>query len=149
MPKRLQLSAFSNAGQVKTFVERFPTEFRLASLGKIILPCCKEGMPFMTPDGKLPCPLLSTCNALKFLQGSPATLLAGGPKVVQDIERVFDQGLQVEWREFEDYLAFMIYYEGAAVQGDIVIKPSLVDTTLLFLGFFAHPSVAVHCKCRA
>ena len=48
LPRRLALKAFSNKvgwrpaglniGQVKFFVERFPQEFRLAAMGKIIMP---------------------------------------------------------------------------------------------------------------
>ena len=144
LPRRILLPAFStsvgwrpaglNVGQVKTFVERFPTEFRMASLGKIVLPH-REGLPYVTVDGKIPCPLLSTCNALKALQTQRDKLQGCDKRVVQEMQRVFDQGLQVEWQEFGDYLAFMLYYEGAAVQGDVVVKPHVLDTALLFLGF--------------
>ena len=62
LPRRFSLAAFSNkfgwrpgglnVGQVKLFVERFPQEFRLASLGRIILPHV-QGAPFIAPDGNL------------------------------------------------------------------------------------------------
>ena len=76
LPRRLALAAFSsnvgwrpsglNTGQVKYFVDRFPTEFRLAAWGRIILPHF-NGEPFMTEEDKLPCPLLSSCYALEVL----------------------------------------------------------------------------------
>lgn len=143
LPRRLALAAFSNkvgwrpaglnVGQVKLFVERFPQEFRLASMGRIILPHLK-GAPFVAPDGKLPCPLLSSCNALKVLQG-PGKLDGAQSKVRVELERVFKDGLQVEWQEFPDYVSYMVYYEGAAVQGEVLVKPHIIDTAMLFLGF--------------
>ena len=79
LPRMLDLAAFSNrvgcmpsglnTGQVKYFVDRFPMEFRLAPLGRIILPH-HNGDPFQTDDGKFPCPALSSCNALKVLQSN-------------------------------------------------------------------------------
>ena len=143
LPRRLALSAFSNkvgwrpaglnVAQVKLFVERLPQEFRLASMGRIILPHLK-GAPYIAPDGKLPCPLLSSCNALKVLQ-TPGKL-DGAPKGVRvELERVFKEGLQVEWQEFPDYVSYMVYYEGAAVQGEVLVKPHILDTAMLFLGF--------------
>lgn len=67
LPRRLPLDAFSsqvgwrptgpNPGQIKSFVERFPTEFRTAAMGKVILPE-KDGLPYVCPDGSLPCSFL-------------------------------------------------------------------------------------------
>ena len=143
LPRRLALNAFSskfgwrpaglNVGQVKFFVERFPHEFRLASMGKIILPHL-GGVPYVAPDGKLPCPLLSTCNALKVLQ-SPGKLDCAPEDVQAELERVFQVGVQVEWQEFPDYMSYMVYYEGAAVQGEVHLKPHIIDTAMLYLGF--------------
>ena len=142
LPRRLSLAAFSskvgwrpaglNVGQVKLFVERFPQEFRLASMGRIILPHLK-GAPFVAPDGKLPCPLLSSCNALKVFQKQH--LVASSAQVQSELERVFQDGLQVEWQEFQDYVSYMVYYEGAAVQGEVLVKPHIIDTAMLFLAF--------------
>ena len=76
LPRRLLLSAFSDKvghrptglqkQQAKLFVERFPTEFKEMAMQKIVLPCSKEEqpLPFVTVDGLLPCPCLSTCVAL-------------------------------------------------------------------------------------
>eukprot|EP00969_Alexandrium_andersonii_P082571 3639941-Alexandrium_andersonii.AAC.1 len=49
--------------QAKLFVDRFPAEFREASMQKVALPC-RKGQPFVAGDG-LPCPVLSTFNALR------------------------------------------------------------------------------------
>ena len=37
--------------------------------------------------------------------------------------------------EFEDYMSFMIYYEGIAAQGEVVVKPHIIDTALMFISF--------------
>ena len=53
--------------QTRLFVKRFPSEFRLAAMGKLVLPHC-DNLPFAcTADGLLPTPCLSTINALKWL----------------------------------------------------------------------------------
>ena len=54
-PRRLPLDAFStqigwrptgpNPGQIKSFLERFPNEFRTAAMGKVVLPE-KDGLPY-------------------------------------------------------------------------------------------------------
>ena len=72
LPMRLMLQAFStaigwrptglNVGQARLFIERFPSEFRLGAMSKIVLPC-HGGRPYVCPDGKLSCPVLSTRNA--------------------------------------------------------------------------------------
>ena len=46
-----------------------------------------------------------------------------------------NEGLQVEWQEFPDYMSFMVYYEGAAVQGEVLVKPHVIDTATHVLGF--------------
>ena len=57
------------------FVERFPSEFREMSMQKAVLPCSMDGSrPFVAPDGSLPCPALSTYNALRYLQGHPEAM---------------------------------------------------------------------------
>ena len=146
LPRRVSLGAFSkkvgwrpsglNTGQVKYFVERFPMEFRLASLGRIIVPHL-NGDPFQDDEGKLPCPALSSCNALKVLQKKRGELDDSNSNrdVRLALERVFDEGLQVEWQEFPDYMTYMVYYEGAAVQGEVLVKPHIIDTAMLFLAF--------------
>ena len=79
LPHRLKMSVFSKSvghrptglqvAQVKLFVERFPTEFREMSMQKIVLPCDLHGqLPFVALGGGLPCPCLSTMNALRFLE---------------------------------------------------------------------------------
>ena len=64
---------------------------------------------------------------------SPGKLDGAYQKVRTGLDRVFSEGLQVEWQEFPD--SYMVYDEGAAVQGEVVVKPHLIDTAMLFLGF--------------
>ena len=37
--------------------------------------------------------------------------------------------------EFDDYTSCMVYCEGVAVQSEVVVKPHIMDTALMFLGF--------------
>ena len=102
LPKRLILDAFSTTvgwrptgcqfGQVKTFVQRFPKDFSLLAMGKIVLPCY-EGLPYVTKDGKLPCPLLATMNAIKVIQKKNA--FEGDGQATKDLMHVLIQGVQV------------------------------------------------------
>ena len=86
LPKRLKLGAFSKVvghrpmglqiEQCKLYTKRFPTEFRLAAMGKVVLPC-QGKLPYVTADGTLPSPILSTMNALKYLELHPDQLEHG------------------------------------------------------------------------
>ena len=51
------------------------------------------------------------------------------------IESVVQMGVQLEWMDFEDCMGFMIYYEGIASQGEVVVKPHIIDTALMFISF--------------
>ena len=51
-------------------IERFPSDFRPTSLGRVVLPM-KGGKPYVAEDG-LPNPLLSTLNAIKYLSSRDA-----------------------------------------------------------------------------
>ena len=113
LPKRLRINAFSKTvghrlsglqtAQVKLLVERFPSDFRLMALHRFVLPM-KEGLPYMAPDGMLPCPALSTIIALRYLQATPGALDNGSPRaVVKMMQAIFMDGLQVEWMEFDTF----------------------------------------------
>ena len=87
LPTRLLLDAFSttvgwrpgglNSGQVCAFVDRFPREFRFMAMGRVTLPYCQwddQKLPYVVMESgemKLPCPILSTMNALKYLAKNP------------------------------------------------------------------------------
>ena len=106
-PHRLPLSAFSGTvgrrptglqeKQAKLFVERFRTDFKEMSMQKTVLPCSLDGLlPFVAPDGNLPCPSPSTFNALKFLQANPEELARAEPPAKAQMEKIFKTGVQVE-----------------------------------------------------
>ena len=65
---------------------------------------------------------------------------SGEPQSLNDIERVFEKGVQVELVEFEDYMSFMIYCEGVAVQGESVVKPHMLLYCVDVHQFSARPS---------
>ena len=116
LAKGLSLIAFStmirwrptglNVGQARLFIERFPSEFRLGAIPKVVLPC-QGGRAFFCPDGRLPCPFLSTCNALRMLeknkadqsQGAQASL-QGDPQAWKDIDRVLDRAFKLSGWSF-------------------------------------------------
>ena len=58
------------AGLPGLSIERFPSDFRPTSLGRVVLPM-KGGKPYVAEDG-LPNPLLSTLNAIKYLSSRDA-----------------------------------------------------------------------------
>ena len=151
LPKRFSIYAMSvnvgwrltgvQSGQVKVFFQRFPIYFSLQALGKLVLPH-KGGKPYLTQDGKLPCPFLSTFNAIKMLvkdgfedlekQCSDGT---ADPIAVEDMKRLVERGTQAEWKEFPSYTAYMLSMEGASWQADVSLKPHLADTAMLYVQF--------------
>ena len=120
LAKRLMLQAFStmigwrptglNVGQARLFIERFPSEFRIGAMSKIILPC-HGWQPYVCPDGKLPCPCLSTCTALRMIEKRKVDIPRGkfDPMASKEIVRVISKGVQVEWMEFEGYISYMLF----------------------------------------
>ena len=53
------------------------------------------------------------------------------------MEMVFDQGLQVEWIEFQTVLEWMLYIEGASVQASVMVQPHIVDTAIMYVHFLS------------
>ncbi len=51
-------------GMVRYMVSRFQTSFDPMAMDRLCCPMV-DGLPYVAPDGKLPCPFLSTCNALR------------------------------------------------------------------------------------
>ena len=151
LPTRVSIDAMSitvgwrlmgtQTGQVKLFVDRFPKDFSLQALGKVVLPM-KGGKPYVTKDGKLPCPLLSTFNAVKVLTRNGFKELeewcgngAADAAAVADMRRLVDGGSQVEWKEFPSYTSYMLSIESASAQADVSLKPHLADTAMLYVQF--------------
>ena len=146
LPHRLLMSAFSTtvghrptglqAAQAKMFVERFPSEFREMSMQKCVLPCSLDGsLPFVAPDGGLPCPALSTFNALRYLQGHPEAMAKAEAKAQAQMEKVFMRGVQVEWMECATFLQWQLHVETSSVQASVQVQPHIVDTALKYLTF--------------
>ena len=146
LPHRLLLSAFSSkvghrptglqAAQAKMFVERFPSELREMSMQKVVLPCNMDSsLPFVAPDGSLPCPALSTINALRYLQGNPQAMAKAEPTAKAQMEKIFMRGVQVEWLECESFLQWQLHVETSSVQATVQVHPHVVDTALKYLTF--------------
>ena len=107
LPHRLKLSAFSRSvghrpmglqvAQVKMFAQRFPSDFREMAMQKVVLPCNTAGtLPYVAKDG-LPCPALSTMNALRWLEQHPQQWKTS--EAAAQIQRVLTRGLQVLWSQ--------------------------------------------------
>ena len=144
LPKRLKLAAFSKTighrptglqiEQCKLYVKRFPKEFRLMSMGKLVLPH-KENYPYICPDGHLPAPVLSTLNALRYLNNHRDDLKTGEPRAVKEIEMCLNDGVQVEWVAFNSFLEWMLYIESSSVQVSVRVHPHIVDTAIMYVQF--------------
>ena len=144
LPKRLCVSAFSKkvghramglqVSQVKLFIERFPTEFRMMALGKVVLPV-KDGKPYVTEDG-LPCPLLSTFNALRYLStrfDDEGTRWNAGGK--SQLRRVIEEGVQVEWMECDSFLSWQVMCDQADAQTQVQVHPHILDTAMKYVHY--------------
>jgi hypothetical protein len=146
LPKRLKLGAFSKVvghrpmglqiEQCKYFAKRFPTEFRLAAMGKVVLPC-QGKLPYLTADGTLPSPILSAVNALKYLELHPDQLEHGDARAKKEINMVINDGIQVEWVEFNSFLEWMLYTEGASVPSSVRVLPHVLDTAIMYVQFLS------------
>ena len=69
---------------------------------KAVLPCSMDGSrPFVAPDGSLPCPALSTYNALRYLQGHPEAMAKAEARAKAQREKIFTKGVQVECGDFQ------------------------------------------------
>ena len=74
-------------------------------MSKQVMPCSK-GKACVCPDGKLPCPFLSTCTALKVIEKQKDTTADCDPRAWKDIQMVFEKGIQVEWMELDDSMSY-------------------------------------------
>ena len=152
LPHRLRIGVFSTSighrpmglqvAQCKLYTTRFLKEFRLASMQKFILGHL-GGLPYVTPQNHIPCPALSTINALKWLEMHPETVATGEQQAVEDMRSVFDKGVQVEWKEFPSFVMWQLYCEGASLQSSVQVSPHILDTAFKFLAFVKSRQAAV------
>ena len=120
--------------QCKLYTKRFPREFRLAAMGRVVLPCLGK-LPYVTKEGDLPSPILSTMNALRYLDLHPDQLERGDENAKKEINLVIKDGIQVEWVEFNSFLEWMLYIEGASVQSSVRVLPHVLDTAIMYVQF--------------
>ena len=85
--------------------------------------------------GALPCPALSTFNALKYLQAHPDLMAKAEPRAKAQMERVISKGVQVEWLECESFLQWQVHVETSSVQASVQVSPHVIDTALKYLTF--------------
>ena len=98
--------------QCRLFIDRFPTDFMEMAMSKFVLPYSAEAMPFLAPDGHLPCPALSTVNALRWLEANPDFLKSkGNNEAIAQIKKIHEKGVQVEWVEYESFLQWQLAVE--------------------------------------
>ena len=103
---------------------------------KTVLPCSMDGsLPFVAPDGGLPCPALSTFNALRYLQGHPEAMAKAEARAKAQMEKIFTKGVQVEWIECTSFLQWQLHVETSSVQASVQVQPHIVDTALKYLTF--------------
>ena len=105
---------------------------------KIVLPCSKEEqpLPFVTDGGLLPCPCLSTCVALKWLQqDTPERMKHANDFARSQMQKIWTHGVQVEWLGCASLLEWQLHVESSSVQASVVVLPHVIDTALKFLTF--------------
>ena len=81
-------------------------------------------------------PIIVIVQRLKVPYQNPGKIYGAHHQSVRaELERVFKEGLQDEWQEFPDSVSYAVYYEGAAVQGEVLMKPRIIDASMFFFGF--------------
>ena len=149
LPRRVPLKAFSKqvtwrpagpqVGQARLLAQRFPREFRIAAMQQIILPMC-DGKPYLTAEGELPCPFMSTCTAIMYnCQGETKQAPEDDPQAWVEMKQIFQNGVQVEWQENKSYLEYMLRQEQASTQTEVSLKTHVVDTSLMYLQYLRSP----------
>jgi len=58
---------------------------------------------------------------------------------VGQIQRIHEEGVQVEWREFDSFLEWQLHVEGASVQASVQVSSHVLDTSLKYLQFLRSP----------
>ena len=95
----------------------------------------------------MPCPLLSTLNALKYLSAKYEDASLGwSQQALQQVRRVVDEGVQVQWMEFDSFLAWQLMCDQADTQSQVQVHPHILDTAMQHLHFLraTAPDAAPH-----
>ena len=151
LPSRVALEALSqcvgwrpsglNSGQAQLYSNRFWTEFRLGAMCKVVCPQL-GGLPYIAPDGHLPCCCLSTSNALKFnesMHKNGKTPAEHDAKALEEMTYVWQMGVQLEWIECKSYLEFMLYMEQIQQQSSVNVNAHITDTCVIYVQFLSSP----------
>ena len=144
LPKIISISAFSRkvghrsmglqVAQVRLFIQRFPSEFRLMSMGRIVLPM-KDGRAYVAEDG-LPCPILSTVNAVKYLSTKyDDEKTEWNSQGKAQLQRVLSEGLQVQWVECDSFLEWQLMCDQADTQSQVQVQTHILDTAMKYLHY--------------
>ena len=83
----------------------------------------------------MPCPCLSTLNALKYLQEKPEKMANANAGAKAQMEKIWTHGVQVEWLGCASLLEWQLHVESSSVQASVVVLPHVIDTALKFLTF--------------
>ena len=98
-------------------VSRFQSSFDPIAMDRL---CCQMvgGMPYVAPDGLLPCPFLSTSNALKInaVTGSKTNWKDFSSSAATGHKEVIENGLQVEWFECKNIFVWIERMTSSAMQ---------------------------------
>ena len=51
-------------------------------------------------------------------------------QAVAELEKIFCNGVQVEWLEFDNFLSWQLYCEAGAIQTSVQVTAHVIDTAL-------------------
>ena len=149
LPRRVPLNIFSKrvtwrpagpqVGTARLLAQRFPREFRIAAMTQVVLPM-RDGQPYLTAEGELPCPFMSTCTAINYnCQGETKQDPKDDPQAWVEMKQIYQHGVQVEWQENKSYLEYMLRQEQASTQTEVALKTLVVDTSMMYLMYLRSP----------
>jgi hypothetical protein len=121
-------------------VNRLQSNFDPMAMERLCCPMM-DGLPYVAQDGFLPCPFLSTSNALKInaAKGFKTQWKDFSISAAQGHRDVIEYGLQVEWVECPNIFVWIERMASSAMQKQVCMKHHLVDTSLLYATFFSSP----------
>ena len=70
----------------------------------------------------MPCPCLSTLNALKHLEKHPEKMVNANAFAKAQMEKIWTHGVQVEWLGCASLLEWQLHVETSSVQAAVAVR---------------------------
>ena len=118
-------------GQQALLTKRLPTEFVQSAVPRVILPCSPEGLPYITEEHKLPCPMLALFNAMRDIRDAGSAV----GRAASQMSGMMGNPIQVSWIVVSSYPEWCAYMEAGHHNTDVTSRPHLVETALSYLSW--------------